>query len=124
VAEKIEIRNRKLNPDYSYLLVQDNKKGLFDVKVREFKIPQAYDEIFESSFSGIECYVLKNANTYGLYVNKYSSSFIVKEVFDKIPLIENLNYFGENNPLIKLYDKNNTFFCFADKTGKLFYSEK
>jgi hypothetical protein len=53
-----------------------------------------------------------------------SGSYFIETIFDKIALIEAFDYFGKNQPLIKLFDENNKFFCYADKTGKLYYSEK
>lgn len=125
-VEEIKFVNFKLS-DECYILEKNGKKGMYYANpINDFIIPQEYDEILNTEMAGYGgSFLLKKNNKYGYYIsNGMSGKYFIQPVFDKIPLIEKLDYFGENQPLIKLFDENNKFFCYADKTGKLYYSEK
>lgn len=123
--EEIKISTVKLSPDYCYILEKEGKKGMYFEAQKEMLIPQEYDDIFKADFPGNYAgFILKKNNKYGFYMSGYSDSYFIQPIFDKIPLIEKQDYFGKQQPLIKLYDENNKFFCYANKDGKLYYSEK
>jgi hypothetical protein len=124
-VEEIRSLSDKLNPDYCYILEKDGKKGMYYIHKNALLIPQEYDEIFKIDMPGhYGGFLLKKNNKYGYYISGMSENYFIEPVFDKIPLIEIQDYFGKNQPLIKLFDENNKFFCYADKSGKLYYSEK
>lgn len=124
-VEEIHSFKDKLSPDYCYILEKDGKKGMFFVHKNTLLIPQEYDEICKIEMPGHSGgFLLKKNNKYGYYISGMTENYFIEPVFDKIPLIEKQDYFGKNQPLIKLFDENNKFFCYADKSGKLYYSEK
>lgn len=124
-VEEIHSFKDKLSPDYCYILEKDAKKGMFFVQKNALLIPQEYDEIYKTDMPGnYGGFLLKKNNKYGYYISGYPEGYFIEPVFDKIPLIEKQDFFGKNQPLIKLFDENNKFFCYADKSGKLYYSEK
>lgn len=124
-VEEIRSLSDKLSPEYCYILEKDGKKGMYFVQKNALLIPQDYDEIFKIDMPGhYGGFLLKKNNKYGYYISGMSDNYFIEPIFEKIPIIEAQNYFGKNQPLIKLFDENNKFFCYADKTGKLYYSEK
>lgn len=124
-VEEIRSLSDKLNPEYCYILEKDGKKGMYYIHKNALLIPQEYDEIVKTDMPGHSGgFLLKKNNKYGFYISRMSENYFIEPIFDKIPLIDKLDYFGENQPLIKLFDENNKFFCYADKSGKLYYSEK
>lgn len=124
-VEEIQFVNFRLT-DECYVLEKNGKKGMYYANpINDFIIPQEYDEILNTEMAGYGGnFLLKKNNKYGYYISGMSENYFIEPVFDKIPLIEIQDYFGKNQPLIKLFDENNKFFCYADKTGKLYYSEK
>ena len=124
-VEEIRSLSDKLSPEYCYILEKDGKKGMYFVQKNALLIPQDYDEIFKIDMPGhYGGFLLKKNNKYGYYISGMSDNYFIEPIFEKIPIIEAQDYFGKNQPLIKLFDENNKFFCYADKTGKLYYSEK
>ena len=124
-VEEIRSLSDKLNPESCYILEKDGKKGMYYIHKNALLIPQEYDEIVKTDMPGHSGgFLLKKNNKYGFYISRMSENYFIEPIFDKIPLIDKLDYFGENQPLIKLFDENNKFFCYADKTGRLYYSEK
>lgn len=123
--EEIKIFADKLSPDYCYILEKDGKKGMYFVYKKAMLIPQEYNEIFKTEMPGhFGGFILNKDNKYGFYISGMSESYFINPIFDKIPIISENEYFGKNQPLIKLFDENNKFFCYANKDGKLYYSEK
>jgi hypothetical protein len=127
-VEEIEFANFRLGGD-CYVLEKNGKKGMYCTNpINDFIIPQEYDDILNTEMAGYGgIFLLKKNNKYGFYISNRmseSGSYFIETIFDKIALIEAFDYFGKNQPLIKLFDENNKFFCYADKTGKLYYSEK
>lgn len=124
-VEEIRSISDKLSPDYCYILEKDGKKGMYFVQKNALLIPQEYDEIYKVDMPGhYGGFLLKKNNKFGFYISEMTENYFIEPVFDKIPLIEKQDYFGKKQPLIKLFDENNKFFCYADKSGKLYYSEK
>ena len=124
-VEEIRSLSDKLNPESCYILEKDGKKGMYYIHKNALLIPQEYDEIVKTDMPGHSGgFLLKKNNKYGFYISRMSENYFIEPIYDKIPLIDKLDYFGENQPLIKLFDENNKFFCYADKTGRLYYSEK
>ena len=122
-VEKIKVDTEKLNLEYSYIIKKNDKVGLKLTKDNKIIIPIDYDEIFLTEMSGLNsCYLVKKGHKYGAQINAYNveNSFEIEPVFNNMFLVSNLNYFGLNNPLLKIYDENASFYCYAKKDGTLF----
>ena len=106
------------------MVSKNNKQGLFTVYNKTYVIPVTYDEIIFADFEGRNGgYILRNEDKYGLFFYSHNDNRTIAPIFNKIPLLENFNYFGEKKPLIKLFDEDGKLFCYADETGKLFYKK-
>ncbi|MGV9004855.1 hypothetical protein [Flavobacterium sp.] len=122
--EELKITNIKLKEEEQFVVSKKNKQGLFTVYNKTYVIPVTYDEIIYADFEGRNSgYILRNEDKYGLFIYSHNDNRTIVPIFDKIPLLENFNYFGEKIPLIKLYDEYGKLFCYADETGKLFYKK-
>lgn len=107
------------------IMAKNGKQGLFNAHQNKFIIPIQYDEIMPGEFPTMGGgYILRNGNKYGLLIFDLKDDMTIEPVFDKIPLLVDLNYFRERSPLIKLYDEKGKLFCYANQTGKLYYSAK
>ena len=121
--EKIKLITEKLSLDWSYILKKNDKVGLKLTKDNKIIIPIAYDEIFLTEMSGLNsCYLVKKGNKYGAQINAYNieNRFEIEPIFNNKSLISDLNFFGPKNPLLKIYDENGLFYCYAKKDGTLF----
>lgn len=125
-VEKIAVTNDGFKSDYSHIITKAGKKGLVITESEKQIIPARFDEILEAEFldSRTGGYILRNATKYGLFMDVHPNPTIIEPVFSYMPLLDNMNYFGVNAPLIRLYDSNGKFFCYADGKGKLFYTAK
>ncbi|OOQ58535.1 hypothetical protein [Mucilaginibacter pedocola] len=104
------------------LVFKDGKIGLEDNGI--LRIPAVYDDILHGDFEGDSGgYVLRQGNKYQLYYYSNGKPMVLPTIFDKIPLLIS-GYFAADAPLIKLYEDNGEFFCFANSTGKLYYSKQ
>ena len=123
--EEIEITKKELNENERYILSSKGKVGLFYVYANSLLVPIKYDEIMQDDASRERAvFILKNKNKYGIFIYNAPNHKIIEPIFDKIPLLVDYNYFGEGQPLFKLFDENGKLFCYANEEGKLFYSEK
>jgi hypothetical protein len=123
--EKIAITNDGFESGYLKVITKNGKKGLIVSESNEVVISARFDEIIEADFSDSENgYIVRTATKYGLFIYAEPANFVVEPIFTKIPLLENLDYFKKNDPLIKLYDIQGKFFCYANKAGKLYYAPK
>lgn len=121
--EKIAITNYGFESGYLKVTTKNGKKGLVVSESNEVIISARFDEIIEADFSDSENgYIVRTATKYGLFIYADPANFVIEPIFTKIPLLENLDYFKKNDPLIKLYDSEGKFFCYANKAGKLYYS--
>lgn len=121
--EKIKIETEKLSLDWSYIIKKNDKVGLKLTRDNKIIIPIEYDEIFKTELGGLNsCYLVKKNNKFGAQIYAYNveNRFKIEPVFNNMFLISDLNYFGEKNPLLKVYDENGLFFCYAKKDGTLF----
>jgi hypothetical protein len=104
------------------LVIRNEKKGLKDSNTGAMIIPPVYDDILKGEFEGSGGYILRSGKTYkAVYYD--IKPIIIPTIFDKVPFVI-VDYFGKGHPLIKLYDENGRFFCYADAVGKLYYKEK
>lgn len=121
---KITSETRDKNSTYN-ILAKNGKQGLFRSDINKFIIPMQYDELIVGEFPTLGGgYLLRNGNKYGLVIFDLKDEMTIEPVFDKIPLLVDLNYFKELSPLIKLYDEKGKLFCYANQFGKLYYSAK
>jgi len=121
--EKIKVVPKKLSLDWSHIIKKNDKVGLRLTKDNKLIIPIAYDEILSTELGGLNsCYLIKRNNKYGAYIYAYNEKerFEIAPVFKGKFLIEDLDYFGNKNPLLKIYDENGLFYCYAKKDGILF----
>jgi hypothetical protein len=123
--EEIKYDVRELDRSYNYIVVKNGKMGLMDARKGTFIVPLAYDTISVGEFPGHNGgYVLKNDSTYGLYIYRHPENILIEPVFKMLPLVRQINYSREGFHLIKLYDSNGRFFCYADQTGRMFYRDR
>ncbi|HVW15374.1 MAG TPA: hypothetical protein VHB54_16200 [Mucilaginibacter sp.] len=119
--ERLQNTVARLNGDV--LVTKNGKRGLNDENTGDIIIPALYDDIIEGEAEGGGAvYVLRLGKTYqAVYYNL--KPVIIPTVFNKIPFAI-ADYLGKGHPLIKLYDENGLFFCYANSDGKLYYREK
>lgn len=122
-VEQIKVVPKKLSLDWSHIIKKNDKVGLRLTKDNKLIIPIAYDEILSTELSGLNsCYLVRQNNKYGAYIYAYNEKerFEIAPVFKGKFLIADLDYFGNKNPLLKIYDENGLFYCYAKKDGTLF----
>ena len=123
--EQIVFRRESIRPENGYLVEENGKMGYYNTGYKKLMVPIQYDEIYKASFSGSNGgYVLRNGSKYGLYIYDHPENKIIAPIFDKIPILVDYDYFKSKDPLIKVYDENGTFFCYANGEGILYYKEK
>jgi hypothetical protein len=121
--EQIKVVPKKLSLDWSHIIKKNDKVGLKLTKDNKIIIPIAYDEILSTELGGLNsCYLVKQNNKYGAQIYAYNEKerFEIAPVFKGKFLIADLDYFGDKNPLLKIYDENGLFYCYAKKDGTLF----
>lgn len=122
-VEQIKVISKKLSLDWSQIIQKNDKVGLKLTQDNKLIIPIAYDEILSTELGGLNsCYLVKLNNKYGAYIYAYNEKdcFEIAPVFKGKFLILKLDYFGNKNPLLKIYDENGLFYCYAKKDGTLF----
>lgn len=122
-VEKIKVVPEKLSLEWSHIIKKNDKVGLRLTKDNKLIIPIAYDEILSTELGGLNsCYLVKQNNKYGAQIYAYNEKerFEIAPVFNGKFLIADLDYFGSKNPLLKIYDENGLFYCYAKKDGTLF----
>jgi len=116
---------------YHFSVFKDGKQGLKLYNRGEVKeiLPPIYDEVFWGDWDGwLQGYILKTGDKYALHVNNTRpagsfSSISTEAVFDLFPMAARMNYGQEGFLLVKLFDEKGNFICYADQTGKKYYSE-
>ena len=122
--EKVKFQYEKNDGTWAYIIKRNDKLGLKSAIDNTLKIPAEYDEILRAEIGGPNsCFLLKKNGKYGAKVFGMKKNIAIEPVFDTVFLIEAKDYFGEDNPLLKVYDKEGNFFCYAKKDGTLFYRE-
>lgn len=122
-VDEIKFSTHKLDKSNRYV-VKDNGKYGYSYKENKkdtLLIPAKYDEILMGGSGFSSTIILRNGNKFSLYFWKKP---IIEPFLDYLPLLERRNFVKEGFHLIRLYDKDNKFFCYANQDGKLFYSEK
>jgi hypothetical protein len=125
-VEKIAVTNDGFESNYSRIVTKEGRKGLEQTDNQKMIVPARYDEVLEASFpaSRHSGYILRNGTKFGLFIYGKPNPVIIEPVFDYMPLLDDMDYFQPNAPLIRLYDSNGQFFCYANGKGKLFYAAK
>lgn len=119
--EQITIREAKLDGEWSYLIKKNGKVGLREVSNDKIIFPTEFDEILIGEFAGhSSCYLLKKNSKYGASISGFGNDIEIKPIFDKLFLIEGINYFGKKSPLIKLFNDDGTFYAYAKSDGTIF----
>lgn len=124
--DEIKFGTRKLVKSYSYIAKENGKYGYhYTVNKKDtLRIPIKYDEIlYGDGGSGTigSAFIVRKNKKYGLSI---WDKPIIEPIFDYLPLLEKSNFVKEDFHLIRLYDKDNKFFCYANQDGKLYYSKK
>lgn len=120
--EEIKIYTENLREDEQFIVSKNNKQGLYQVYSKSYSVPVNYDEIIFAYFEGRNGgHILRNGDKYGVFIYDHPKNKTIEPIFDKMPLLEDFNYFGDKKPLFKLYDNDGKLFCYADEFGKLFY---
>jgi hypothetical protein len=115
------VNSIELLPD-NMLVTRNGKRGLKSSRNGVMTIPIIYDEVIRADFNGSAGYILRSGNRYQVYY--YNKKFtILPTFFDKIPMAIT-GYLPNGLPLIKLYNANGKFFCYADSSGKPYYCAK
>lgn len=121
--QKIKVVPKKLSLEWSYIIKKNDKVGLKLTKDNQLIIPIAFDEILSTEIGGLySCYLVKQNDNYGAYIYAYNENkrFEIAPIFKNKFLISDIDYFGDKNPLLKVYDQNGTFICYAKKDGTMF----
>lgn len=116
---------------YHFSVFKDGKQGLKLYNRGEVTevLPTTYDEIFWGDWDNwLQGYVLKTGDKYALIVRNAKPGgqipdITTEAVFDLFPMVVRMNYGQEGFVLIKLFDENGNFVCYADQSGKKYYSE-
>jgi|GEM_PF-2185896 len=124
--EKIATSFDGFKNGYVEVVKKAGKQGLLLIDKNEMLIPARYDEIMDAEFNhNASGCIIRTGNKYGLYLFGEKTNMMVEPVFAYIPLVEEAHYFGTGQPLIKLFDPvTGELFCYASKSGKLYYREK
>jgi len=122
--EEIRFETHKLDKSYRYMVKENGKYGYKDNKKDTLLIPVKYDEILSGDAGSVfgRSFIMRNENKYILHF--WNKPITEQPVFDYLPLLEKSNFVKDGFHLIRLYDKDNKFFCYANQDGKLYYSEK
>jgi hypothetical protein len=123
-VEEIYFTQETFNINDKYIAVVNRKVGLKDSRADTFIVKPKYSEIMAGEIHPQHGgYIMRTGDRYGLYIYNYPNNIIIEPIFDKIALMENVDYFKKDAPLLKLYDQNGKLFCYANQYGKLFYKE-
>lgn len=117
--EEVALSFKSLETSGYYIIKRNNHKGMQNEEGKII-IPIAYDDIYAADFNG---FVLKKDHKYGLYLFRFPNSKIIEPVFEMTPLIYQLSVFNKDFILIKLYDSEGKFFCYANESGMLYYQK-
>jgi len=125
-TEKIAVTNDGFKSGYAHIITKAGKKGLVETESEKLIVPARFDEILEAEFldSKRSGYIVRSGTKYGLFIYGQPNPTIIEPLYTYMPLLDNMHYFGTNVPLIRLYDGNGKFFCYADGKGKMFYTAK
>lgn len=123
-VDEIKFGTHKLDKSYRYVVKENGKYGYKDNKKDTLLIPVKYDEILSGDAGGVFgfAFIMRNENKYILHF--WNKPIIEQPIFDYLPLLEKKDFVKKDFHLIRLYDKDNKFFCYANQDGKLYYSEK
>ncbi|RYZ48197.1 MAG: hypothetical protein EOP49_19235 [Sphingobacteriales bacterium] len=125
VERIVEVRYNDLSAQYAHIVVRNGKQGMRYGDKETFIIEPKYDEIYQAEFSGSASgYILRSGNLYGMYLYGRGDGTVIPPIFDKRPFVLDEDYFGERLCLIRLYDEQGNFFCYANSKGKVYYSSK
>ena len=121
----LSIKIKKLDPKFAYLKRENNKVGYFLVDKNIYSVPTKYDEIYLTEGHGVfqSAMILKSDNKYEIVVTSNRKEEFKTAKFEMFPLFDKRDYGKPGFQLIKLFDKDNKFFCYASKEGKLYYSK-
>ncbi|MGB6093831.1 MAG: hypothetical protein WBF83_08735 [Moheibacter sp.] len=116
---------------YHFSVFKDGKQGLKLYNRGEVTevLPTIYDEIFWGDWDNwLQGYVLKTGDKYALIVRNARPGGQIPDItteaaFDLFPMAVRMNYGQQGFVLIKLFDEKGNFVCYADQTGKKYYSE-
>lgn len=110
---------------YAYLKKENSKIGYFLADKNTYLIPPKYDGIYLTEGHGVfySGFVLKNNNQYQILVTSDGKQEFITAPFDLFPLYDGRDYGRKGFQLIKLFDKDNKFFCYANSEGKLYYTK-
>lgn len=119
--EKVSTNEEKINEEWAYIIKKNNKVGLRLIHNNSLAIPIEYDEILNSEFRGqSSCYLLRKGNKYGASIKGFDNDLEIKPIFEKLFLVEDVNYFGKKIALLKLYNDDGTFYAYAKSDGTIF----
>lgn len=123
--ETLVYGTKTLDLDFSYLVIKNKKIGVKKGRDNSIMIPILYDDIQYGDFGGrYNGFILKKNNRYGLYIFNYPKSILIEPIFANTPILSSMNYPNKGQCLIKIFDTNGVFFCYANQKGELYYSEK
>lgn len=122
-VDEIKFSTHKFDKSNRYVVKENGKYGYSykENKKDTLLIPVKYDEILFIGSGFSSTFILRNDNKFSLYFWKKP---IIEPFLDYLPLLERSNFVKDGFHLIRLYDKDNKFFCYANQDGKLYYSEK
>lgn len=111
---------KQYTQDKVYLFSQNGKKGIKNKKSNDILIPAEFDEIFKM-YEQPNTYIVKKDNLYGIIIPR--NSVYISPTFTYFPYLDRSNFGKSGFMIIKLFDDKGNFFCYADQTGKMYYSE-
>lgn len=121
--EEIKIGDVNLTRDHIHVVLDNDKKGLKNIRNNKILTPITYDQILKSTVNEFEQYVLEKDGKYGIYYNFGNEPKTIDPIFDYLSIIYIYEFGNKKEPLIKLYDKNNKFFSYANQNGETYYKK-
>lgn len=111
---------KKYTQDKVYLFSQNGKMGIKNKKSNDILIPAEFDDIFKM-YEQPNTYIVKKDNLYGIIIPR--NNVYISPTFTYFPYLDRMNFGKSGFMIIKLFDDKGNFFCYADQTGKMYYSE-
>ncbi len=121
--EEIKIGEVNITRDKVYVVLENDKKGLKNIRNNQILTPIIYDKILKSTVNEFDQYVLEKDGKYGIYYNLGNEPKTIDPIFDYLSIIYIYEFGNKKEPLIKLYDKNNKFFSYANQNGEVYYQK-
>lgn len=122
-SDSIEYQTFRQENHLTKIFKEGNFQGIKNKSNELILIPAVYDEIIFLDSSQFTC-ILKKDNKYGFaYYLEKDKQAVVEPVFDLLPFPIIKSYGNDKMILIRLFDKEGKFYCYANEKGELFLKQ-